>query len=198
MHIQTDNDDDVIASTEELPPEFIYEGEKLEKFLSGGKPWKATVRRIHGFIDKTNKILKLDEKSPCSRSCSACCEKPVDITRIEAYYLHTIYGMPVTDKLTKGSDNIMHPPEEYAGKPCPFLKDNECQVYEHRPIPCRVFHSMEKTPDKCGYGMKSTQYNLRSHSIYGALIDHISANESLSGSGDVRDFFGVEPIEINK
>jgi Fe-S-cluster containining protein len=35
------------------------------------------------------------------------------------------------------------------GMPCPFLVDDSCSVYEHRPLFCRLRHSLSEDPDEC-------------------------------------------------
>jgi hypothetical protein len=35
------------------------------------------------------------------------------------------------------------------GKPCPFLVSDACSVYEHRPLFCRLRHSLAEDPNDC-------------------------------------------------
>lgn len=40
----------------------------------------------------------------------------------------------------------------YAGTACPLLKDRLCSIYAHRPLACRVHHSLEGSPSACDDG----------------------------------------------
>jgi Fe-S-cluster containining protein len=43
-----------------------------------------------------------------------------------------------------GTDPVMRTLEAFAaaGQPCPLLAGNNCRVYAHRPVPCRMYHSL--------------------------------------------------------
>jgi Fe-S-cluster containining protein len=47
---------------------------------------------------------------------------------------------------TDGADRADGSPWIMRERPCPFLKDNRCTVYEHRPASCRGYPYLDK-PD---------------------------------------------------
>ena len=83
----------------------------------------------------------------CRKGCAHCCRIPVAISAGEARQIAKFIGRtahPVSTPATR-EENIAR----FTGKPCPFLKDNLCTVYEVRPMVCRLFHSLEDNPELC-------------------------------------------------
>jgi len=80
---------------------------------------------------------------PCSPGCSACCKKHAwsweEWNRVE------------DKRYAKKADD-----------PCPYASESGCEVYEHRPLICRLFGNawacswggMEEIPLKCPVGIK--------------------------------------------
>lgn len=91
-------------------------------------------------------------KISCKIGCSACCYIPVGLLDIEARYY--------ADKINSGEFEIdkdvfnEHLKLDEAGdvraKPCIFLKDGKCSIYDERPISCRK-HMVVSDPEKCDY-----------------------------------------------
>lgn len=106
----------------------------------------TTGKRIH-WLQQAGQVMA-DAYGPhaaCKAGCSHCCHIPVKITQAEAVHLGRQIGrkpMPV-DKL----------PEEQIIKgyeaPCPFLVDNKCSVYKHRPTVCRTHLNLDKDDLLC-------------------------------------------------
>ncbi len=80
------------------------------------------------------------------RACANCCKvitptlTPADIRRLAAHLGLT------SDEFTA---RFLHEDEDEGGwvfeaGPCPFLANNECTVYEHRPDACRSFPHLHK------------------------------------------------------
>ena len=69
----------------------------------------------------------------------------VSISIIEAERLSFISGR----NLAAVSRPVRHRSDEFSGIPCPFLQDNACTVYEHRPFACRAHYSFDDTAYWC-------------------------------------------------
>ena len=71
----------------------------------------------------------------CARGCGHCCHVHVPIADFEAAYIAHHVGIKALPlKQSKHHDRM-----EYSGEtPCPFLKNEECSIYEHRPLTCRM------------------------------------------------------------
>ncbi len=72
----------------------------------------------------------------CGRGCSACCHQSVRCLPAEVDLLLSLDMDIDYNKLSK-QVNDRHP-----DMTCVFLTDNECSVYEHRPLVCRAFIGM--------------------------------------------------------
>ncbi len=93
----------------------------------------------------------------CGPGCAVCCTDQVTITTLEARYLLECH--PGTSPGPKAINphkpqstinelaylclNCQEPPQEpdRAARPCPLLDENQCPVYEARPLACRALFS---------------------------------------------------------
>lgn len=86
-------------------------------------------------------------RSPClARGCSACChdtQMPLteaDVARLEALgHRREEFTRPSTDGRGWPQLRTREADAEGAPRPCFFLRDGRCSVYEHRPEGCRVY-----------------------------------------------------------
>lgn len=98
------------------------------------------MRKLYTWVDKLwNKGFK--DAVVCKRGCSHCCYVNVSITAYEALYIEETTG----HKITNGEHKKRG---DYTLTPCHFLKDNECSIYESRPMACRVFGAFD-SPEYC-------------------------------------------------
>ena len=78
----------------------------------------------------------------CASGCSACCRIGVSLTTYEAQVLGDSIGVQPaipskTISIEEGLD-LEAETNRYFGTPCPFLSENLCSIYEHRPLACRT------------------------------------------------------------
>lgn len=108
----------------------------------------------HAILEASKHKNSLLANSTCKRSCSACCHVRVDTSYSEAARLWDLNR----EKILSNRDKI----EKLAGlnafdrwrlphseKACVFLENNECSVYEDRPIACRKYF-VTSDPKICG------------------------------------------------
>ena len=55
-------------------------------------------------------------------------------------------------------------------KPCPLLANNNCRVYEHRPVSCRMYHSLTN-PVYCTTVIGRTFHLLPPDDVAAILLD---------------------------
>lgn len=90
----------------------------------------------------------LEPLAACARGCTHCCHIPVAITDVEARLIGekigrppaAISGAPSLSEVLAGGVVLPGTPvstDRYAS-PCPFLRGDECSIYQHRPIACRT------------------------------------------------------------
>jgi len=92
--------------------------------------------------------------TPCKKGCAACCRIALPITVSEARILSRASG-----KRMRWWVRLLSPREaqakmventaKYKGVACPFLVNEECSVYEARPIQCRTHHVLEADASRC-------------------------------------------------
>jgi hypothetical protein len=96
-------------------------------------------------------VEPLATQAACTRGCSHCCHIPVAITSTEAVLIGTASAKPVATPaglscgdldFAKVSDWEAQQ-QRFVGQPCPFLRGNECSIYDRRPFRCRVHVSLD-------------------------------------------------------
>lgn len=71
----------------------------------------------------------------CKKGCSHCCHISVLLTKTEAELVGKRIGrVPEDLKVTSSRPDLGF---DYSN-PCPFLKNDACSIYEHRPTICRT------------------------------------------------------------
>ncbi len=122
----------------------------------------------------------------CRSGCSACCKMNVSITLLEAERLAAVSGK----RLATVVRPMVHKQDHFAGIPCPFLKNEKCSVYAHRPLACRAHFSFAADDYVCqpenayvgGMGM------VRFDGVHKAYLN-VAGATALKGFADIRDFF---------
>ena len=82
-------------------------------------------------------VLEVLQYFECKR-CGKCCRKAfvqVSDEEIASLCKHLHIGFEEFDSEYMDQEAI----ENYLRRPCPFLKGNDCSIYEQRPNVCRVF-----------------------------------------------------------
>lgn len=87
--------------------------------------------------------------SACKKGCSHCCHISVLMPKAEAKLIAKHTGKklnPNTKGVPLGEQvDLMR----YTGTPCPFLKDNACSIYDHRPFVCRTLVNLDDSDLLC-------------------------------------------------
>lgn len=85
----------------------------------------------------------------CSAGCSACCKTiPVEISDLEAKHISDATGIAYRT-FTPGRHSMKATDPEWKNTPCPFLKDDRCSIYEHRPYNCRSLGVVDQDSLTC-------------------------------------------------
>lgn len=111
---------------------------------------------LHATVDETIKIdlrnmkKHLNRTVSCKKNCTACCYQNVDIFDTEADLLAAAIkgGQPYNKKEFKKQKSMAHADFKKNPRPCIFLKDKECSIYNFRPIVCRKYHVVGP-PSQC-------------------------------------------------
>jgi len=138
------------------------------------RPAKHVVYWMEDLFKKNN----VDEVSQCGEGCSYCCHLIISISIFDAVNIakgieklkdneraicraKAKINIQVNDKAKTDGDRWKE------RLPCPFLKENKCSVYNHRPIGCRATISQNR--DSCISQFKDS--NSEYHRVLGPRID---------------------------
>lgn len=143
------------------------------------------------------KMLKIADRiaeaiSPhagCQRMCSHCCNISVGLSAAEARHIGAAIGVtPRSNVSSLGDRSALI--DRYFGEPCPFLENQECSIYAHRPVACRLHFTLDRDGYFCSTQIHPEDslvpaVNLETYwMMYGYLALQIEDSE-----GDIRQFF---------
>lgn len=105
---------------------------------------RSKLPKLYALMESFAKIR--DPHVACKAGCSACCRTiPVEISDLEARHISSATGKAHAT-LPAGR----HSKLGFLDSACPFLVDNRCSIYEHRPFGCRSLASVDRDALTCG------------------------------------------------
>ena len=133
----------------------------------------------------------LAQHAVCRKGCSHCCHIAVAINQAEADLIARRTGRTPAkpaNRMLEGREQFAHAIPLGYGDPCPFLVDNQCSIYDARPLACRMHFNLDTAADLCKLD------NNRPVLLYGNL--NIDAAGIYAAGGpdkvviaDIREFF---------
>lgn len=125
QHAQERSRSRMTAFLSVLPKELDARDDAIADTLrSDNASAKSKLGKIYSLISEVAEHLR--PYVACGKGCSDCCKMNISISVIEAERLSTASGKP----LASVKQPISHLKEEFTGRPCPFLVDDSCSVYE--------------------------------------------------------------------
>ena len=202
------NASDVIAHKVEIInrraiPLKVAHDKHLNALFKSPRSTHAKIEGVWKAVDEVTAIAK--PHAACRRGCGHCCHQCVLLSEQEAELIgkrigvkpKQVVGITDRDDVKAGYDN-----------PCPFLKNDECSIYEHRPLACRQQMNLDRDPLLCkpiGEMNKVPYLNLFEYTTALAMIttkrDEITRRNPRTGLtepgtkmtapnvGDIREFF---------
>ncbi|MFC7461042.1 YkgJ family cysteine cluster protein [Hydrogenophaga defluvii] len=116
----------------------------------------------------------------CRQGCSHCCHIAVLVSRAEAQVIAKETGVALNPKAGKytmhnaSQGDATGAAKETFGKPCPFLRDQACSIYDSRPLTCRQLLNMDEDDLLCqlieGSAPEVPYMNTLDHSVAAVAI----------------------------
>ncbi|MDD4912345.1 MAG: YkgJ family cysteine cluster protein [Sideroxydans sp.] len=126
--------------------------------------------------------------TPCKKGCTSCCHYPVSITDLEIEFIERGAGIKRAKQIRKAT----HPYDA----PCPFLRNDSCSIYAHRPFVCRKHVTLTKTMHWCHPDRANTkEFPLLNFSEVNRVFDALVRETGATAFCDIREAF---PSEENK
>jgi Fe-S-cluster containining protein len=121
---------------------------RINEIVSSKRGARVRLLQLRALLDDVTSHVQTN--TPCRRGCAHCCHIPVVIHEHEAGLIGDEIGrMPERPKKYWRRGDLQKFETSYSN-PCAFLGDeNECTIYEHRPIACRKHISMAADDALC-------------------------------------------------
>lgn len=125
--------------------------QKLQRRISGvmNENISARVARMRIIKIATEANDALAPIATCRNGCSHCCHQGLVVFEHEAVALAKVSGREMVKQPHRSDRELEIDIGSATGKPCPFLTNNSCSVYEHRPLSCRLRHSLNEKASDC-------------------------------------------------
>jgi Fe-S-cluster containining protein len=136
---------------------------------------------IDFIYNATENIIEKQLKpvSQCSKQkCSFCCHNEIFVTPLEVEHIKNNTTFTLNEhnlKVQKQTFNF-HKQLTFSEKACVFLKEGNCQIYEHRPLICRKHYVVEVIPEvncKVDDNGKTTTNTEPYHPIIESFVYHL-------------------------
>lgn len=118
---------------------------EIGKILNANAGVRSKFAQLNKLADRIAEAVST--VAACRRGCSYCCNISVAISSFEAEKIAEITGRAISP--LKASINLDSIANDNYNKPCPFSVENECSIYEHRPLACRLHFNIDDTPFFC-------------------------------------------------
>jgi Fe-S-cluster containining protein len=143
---------------EKMRPRLREWSQRLTALVNGREPVRWRLRALYRIADEMTAIAA--PYAVCKKGCSACCHMATMVSEPEAEMMAADLRIkmrkpkewPFFDART-GLDHAKR--DEFAesfhdyNKPCPFLVNNACSIYESRPLACRVHLNLAANAEPC-------------------------------------------------
>jgi Fe-S-cluster containining protein len=161
--------------------------QSLPALVESAQPLDRKVIRLRQIADSAATVIA--PFTPCAKGCSACCHNPAIISEVDAMLVAEASGAPLATPgrvfdVSAGEEARRAYTSHYAGVACTFLKDNVCSVYAHRPVVCRVHHSIEDSATGCDNGRQPEAVDLTE--VY---LGELRMMGRMMIYADIREFF---------
>jgi len=122
-------------------------GQILSRIVRENASAKSKRRKVIAIANRVTAAL--EPYVACKPGCSDCCHMNTMIYEHEAIRLAEVTGRKMVRLPYRPLNQVALDGAEFNGKPCTFLVENKCSVYEDRPLVCRTHHSLRDDASQC-------------------------------------------------
>lgn len=131
---------------------------RLTRLINSDAPVRVKLRELYRIADEFTAAAA--PYAVCKKGCSACCHMATMVAEPEA----ELMAAELRVKMRRPTEWPFYSPrggvnrvlqdkfaESFHGgeKPCPFLVNDACSIYEHRPMACRVHLNLAANAEPC-------------------------------------------------
>lgn len=149
----TNKMDDLIRMHPWMEPSRIES--ELRKVVRENTSAKLKRKKVIAIANRT--VDALAPYVACKPGCSHCCYMNTMIYEHEAVRLAEVTGRKMKRLPHRPLALVYLAGDRFNGKPCTFLVNNECSVYDDRPLVCRVHHSLHDDASLCDMSIPASE-----------------------------------------
>ena len=173
------------AFVDALPKRLVeLEGSLPTDIARANASARSKIGKIYRLMDQIAEV-----RAPhvaCAGECADCCRMNVSISGLEA----KLIAEATRRKAATVEASIRHEQGRFVGVACPFLRDDLCTIYEHRPLVCRNHASFYPTAKWCmpEHSLRTDAPMVNFSGIDEAYVA-VSSGRDRMILADIRDFF---------
>jgi Fe-S-cluster containining protein len=145
------------------------------------------------FLDSLDPLTReVGALAACRKGCSHCCNIAVAINQAEA----AVIGRRIGRKPAKPANRAMEGRDEFGAsialgfdKPCPFLKEHQCSIYDVRPLACRSHFNMDIDAELCRVDLGNNRVPLYKTTDLDVIGVYAAGGPHKMVVADIREFF---------
>lgn len=140
-------------------------------------------RKLYALVDAA--IEPCQPLLPCREGCAHCCHIAVTISSVEAEEIGRLVGRSPVSFKEDGDLDYAH----FHGVPCPFLRQDICSIYDHRPLACRSHVALDEDNLLCSATpLGRADVGVASLDMTVVKLAFMGMNQGRH-IGDIREFF---------
>lgn len=119
---------------------------KMEALANQAIRAKNTGAKVKALRDMLAYVARAAEGlTACGKGCGSCCHVAVTVSAEEAAIIGKEIGITPAKAagLAPNRAGRDETAAEHYGTPCPFLVDDQCSIYESRPLACRTLYNVD-------------------------------------------------------
>jgi Fe-S-cluster containining protein len=112
----------------------------------GNRTVLRLAKQVHRGMSAAIDALPSKAEHACAPGCAFCCYLPVDVLAPEAFRIaaHLQQTRSPAELAALVYRLGTHGQHDFGTRPCVFLADGRCSIYEARPMVCRGYNSLSK------------------------------------------------------